>query len=398
MDLNGIPFVEEDFFVEIITGADILTQEDEEEEVFSIMPVKSVVELTTLLWIAIIDWTLSIDNNHLLTSKVKEIKVKEISSHMHYLLLIQNLNQNKCLENSNSELHAPKTPPLWWSTSVPQPTTGDSPDSASGSTPLFSHSSNLPTSPTSTTTPLQSPYHAPASIHLTEHVSVHSPQLPEPAPLQLTESASQLTEPVHSPQPANTHPMVTRAKAGIHKPRSVRRHPQVPTDQVRRLKVMLLRNSISRRRPVLPHLVHRRRCLIRKLHRREDHPARMIGAHLRRSVSQISDSSALTPIENQERILKWYQWIQEAISEAISPELSIAGDKIRQGRRRTGDSITKEHFCSKIQRRSGVWGSRRAGSKSSEHLQQRRPMACVRHGKRRRARDQSEGAATDDTI
>ncbi|KAL6955347.1 hypothetical protein U1Q18_041618 [Sarracenia purpurea var. burkii] len=96
MDRNGIPFVEEDFLVEIITGADILTQEAEEEEVFPIMLVKFVVELTTLLWIAIIDWILNIDNNPLLTSKVKEVKVKEISSHMHCLLPIQNLNQNKC--------------------------------------------------------------------------------------------------------------------------------------------------------------------------------------------------------------------------------------------------------------------------------------------------------------
>ncbi|KAL6968627.1 hypothetical protein U1Q18_034425 [Sarracenia purpurea var. burkii] len=101
MDLNGIPFVEEDFLVEIITGADILTQEEEEEEVFPIMLVRFVVELITLPWIAIIDWILNIDNNPLLTSKVKEIKVKEIkvkeiSSPMHCLLQIQNLNQNKC--------------------------------------------------------------------------------------------------------------------------------------------------------------------------------------------------------------------------------------------------------------------------------------------------------------
>ncbi|KAL6971816.1 hypothetical protein U1Q18_031497, partial [Sarracenia purpurea var. burkii] len=41
----------------------------------------------------------------------------------------------------------------------------------------------------------------------------------------------------------------------------------------------------------------------------------------------------------------------------------IARDGIRQRRRRTCDPITEEHFFSKIQHRSSVWGSRRAGSK-----------------------------------
>ncbi|KAL6954961.1 hypothetical protein U1Q18_043916 [Sarracenia purpurea var. burkii] len=184
MDLNGIFFMEEDFLEETITEADILTQEDEKEEVFTIMLVKSVVEPTTLLWTTIIDWILNIDNNLLLTSKVKEIKVKEISSHKHCLLPVQRLNQNKCPENYNPEFHAPQTLPPWWTTSVTQPTTsippGSAPDSATtsapvsatasapGSAPSFLSSSNLPSSSTEP---------APAPIHITAPAPVQPPPL-----------------------------------------------------------------------------------------------------------------------------------------------------------------------------------------------------------------------------
>ncbi|KAL6974140.1 hypothetical protein U1Q18_028324, partial [Sarracenia purpurea var. burkii] len=175
------------------------------------MLVKSVVEPTTLLWIAIIDWILNIDNNLPLTSKVKEIKVKEISSHKHCLLPVQRLNQNKCPENSNPEFHSPQTLPLWWTTSVTQPTISTPPCSAPGSAPSLLSSSNL--NPSSTEPTL-------AIIHLIEPAPVHPPQLTTPIP------SPHFPAPAHSPlfiesslatysslQPATTHLMVTRAKA-----------------------------------------------------------------------------------------------------------------------------------------------------------------------------------------
>ncbi|KAL6982891.1 hypothetical protein U1Q18_016285 [Sarracenia purpurea var. burkii] len=213
MDLNGLLFVEEDFLVKIITKADILTREEEEEKVFTIMLVKYVIEPTTLLWIAIIDWILNIDNNPRLTIKFKEIKVKEISSLKHCLLPIQCLNQNKCPGNSTPEFKAPQNLPLWWTTSVTQPTPASAPSSAPDSAPLLPSPSNLTTSFTSSTTPFQSSYLVSATVPLIE-----------PAPELIgAVNSSHFTAPIHSPQSnpatysfpqsANAHPMVTRAKA-----------------------------------------------------------------------------------------------------------------------------------------------------------------------------------------